>query len=272
MKKVFLLLAMTLCVMVYAVDGLYVGTDFEIGNFGADEISTEMGLRFFVGYEGVFMDEALTLDAEIGFNMEDFDNMSNGLDIEVEFGYYFTDSLGFHLNSYTDIYFGEEADEPESWLAPGLSYNLLGDFPMFFRVDVPMLLMADEMDALDTIKLDFTISFLKERELAYQTHDGFGAEIQLLNILSDKDDSGFLETLLLTPFYSAGDIYFEAEIGLPLYEKGMDIEGLTITPLMEMYIPALDGLSCYLKLPISNIAAEAGDTVIGLGFGFKFAF
>jgi len=67
-------------------------------------------------------------------------------------------------------------------------------------------------------------------------------------------------------------LYTEVEVGLPLYEDGFDLEGMAIKPKFEMDIPPVNGLSMYLDVPISNIGADVGDPVFGVGFGVNFNF
>ena len=89
---------------------------------------------------------------------------------------------------------------------------------------------------------------------------------------SDKDD--FVENIQITPFYSTNSIYAEVEVNIPLFEDGMDTEGLTVTPRIDMKMP-IDGFSLWLELPISQIGADkdlVGNPILGTFFGVSFNF
>ena len=276
MKKIFaLLLAMTMIVGVaFALEGLSVGAEYRIGNFDADPLGTAMDLRLDVNYEDYFMNDALEIEAEVGFLMNNFDDMTNDADIELEIRYNFTPAFQVLLNSWTLIPFDKDVDVT-SWLTPGLKYKHgFGFGDLYVQADVPMYL-AGAGDALDIIGLNFTISLFNERKFRGPVNDfplGFGGEIALYNILDDQFESDFLQNLTITPFFGAGLWYAEVEVGLPLVEDGFDHFGLTITPKFEIDLPPVDGLSLWLDLPVSNIGAEEGDVVIGLGFGVNFKF
>ena len=292
MKKIFaLLLAMTLiCGVAFALDGLAVGAEYRIWNFdpGDDiDLSTQMMMRLGVHYEGAFLDEALELEGELGFYMINFDDMTNDLDIEIEARYNLDLSpasrLTFILNSYTLIPF-EDDFEVESWMTLGAKYKQeFGFGDMYFQVDVPFNLFDGYdpgFDAFDFVDLNFTISLFNERKdwgKVVDFPDGFGAELVMYNELAVPDpfEADFLQHLNITPFYSMNFWYAELEIGLPLYEDGMDFEGMFIKPKFEMDIPPVDGLSFWLDLPIRGLAADSdifGDPVIGIGLGVNYNF
>ena len=82
MKKITTLLFATflLCGVAFALEGLSAGAEYRIHDFDADEVSEVMDLRVNVAYEGAFLEEALELEAEVGFGMQNFDDMRTGLE------------------------------------------------------------------------------------------------------------------------------------------------------------------------------------------------
>ena len=292
MNKIFLLLvAMTMIFGVaFALDGLSLGAGFRHKDFDADPAGTAMEMRFDALYEGVFMDEALELDATVGFNMVNFDDMENDIDIELELRYNMgisdVSKLTFILNSLTDIPFADDA-EYVSWLKPGVKLGQTFGFgDMFFQLDFPIFLMDGYdpgFDSFDFVNMDLTISLFKERKFRGPVSGygaGYGGEIKLSNELSnpyDNIDPNFPEALTITPFYSSDLWYAEVEVGMPLYEDGMDIEGMSITPKFEMDIAPVEGLSFWLDVPITNLGAkdfagDSADPIFGVGVGLNFKF
>ena len=290
MKKIFMLLfAMTMLYgMAFAIDGLSVGVEYGIFDFEAEEISSEMDLRFHVGYEGSYVDDALELEAEVGFVMQNFDDMANGLDFEVEARYFLNlgaaSKLGLILNSITHIPFDEEkylfVDEPyfgfvnkaQSWLRPGVKYGQEFNFGnLFLQVDVPFIVVDDLYDALDIVGLDFTLSILNERD----ERNGFGGEIKMINILKHEEDPDidFARQLNITPFWGSGNFYAEVEVTLPLMEDGFDALGLDIVPKFEMNLPAMTGLSLWVEGAFRMVGADWDDApIIGASLGATFKF
>ncbi|MCL2047083.1 MAG: hypothetical protein FWG88_11970 [Oscillospiraceae bacterium] len=261
MKKITTLLFATilLCSVAFALDGLTIGAEYRIHNFDADEISEVMDMRVNVSYEGAFLEDALELEAEVGFGMQNFDDMRTGMDIELEFRYNLNvapnSTFGIILNSLTHIPF-DDVDgyvtprgfetKPVSWLSPGFKFGQQFDFgKIIFQADVPFIFIHDVLDPFDVVNLDFTLSILNERKGRglYQRGNvsgfanGFGAELKMQNILKDSDDSDFAQRLEITPFFGHNFLYAEVEVGLPLYEDGLDLEGMTIKPKFEMDIP-----------------------------------
>ncbi|MCL2064752.1 MAG: hypothetical protein FWG98_10350 [Candidatus Cloacimonetes bacterium] len=295
MKKITTLLFATilLCGVAYALDGLTVGAEYRVRDFDADEVSEVMDVRLNVAYEGAFMEEALEIEAEVGFGMQNFDDMRNGLDVELQARYYFDVSaistMSFILNSKTSIPFDDEkgyhgiagfSNKPISWLKPGVHHGHELSFGKInIQIDVPLLLVHDTMDAFDIVGIDFILSLnerkgrgLYQRGNVSGFANGFGAEFKMESIITDPSDSDFAQRLEITPFFGHNLLYAEVEVGLPLYEDGFDLEGMTIKPKFEMDIPPVNGLSMYLDMPISNIGADVGDPVFGVGFGVNFNF
>ena len=297
-KIIALLVAMTMVFGVaFALEGLSAGVDFRILDFDAEEISEAMNLRIKAAYEGAFLNDALEIEAEVGFEMLNFDDMMNGIDIEVE-GRYFMDlaaatRLGFVLNSktymplddekgYIWVFDGVMENKLSSYLKPGLNFRQTFGFgDIYLQVDVPMLIVHDELDPMDEVGLDFTLSIMNERKTKNRGNvtefpKGFGAEIFLTNILSDpNEDEDFLQGMSITPFFGWNFLYAEVQVNVPLFEDGLDEIGMDIIPKLEMDIQAVNGLSLWLDIPIIGVAADKeafGDPIIGVGLGLNYRF
>ncbi|MCL2065423.1 MAG: hypothetical protein FWG98_13780 [Candidatus Cloacimonetes bacterium] len=332
MKKIFaLLLAMTLiCGMAYAIEGLSLGYEFRIRNIDRTEpelqipdpenpeeviiikgdppsIADQTTTRFFVAYEGAFVNENLEIEGEIGFGELETKYL---LDIELEGRFIWNinpaSNMTFSLNSKTDIPWDAKVNA-ESWLTTGIKWDKeFGFGNIFAKVAIPKLIAHDTFDAFDVVNLDLIFSAMNERKdkgTVSNFPDGFGGEIVAnLNIThpvseftigAEKVDGtyGMFRGLSITPFFSTSIFYIEVEVGVPLWtdedhvvggqlaeSKGMDVEGISIIPKFEMDIPQVNGLSLWLDVPITNlgvdekVATHGKDAIIGIGFGLSVNF
>ena len=289
-KKIFTLL-FAIAIM-YGVayansNGFTVGAGLILFDVNAEDVPEEMMFGFYGAYENTFMDEALELDVEAGLSMFDLNDPTNIVDIEIEATYNIelgvASRLSFIINSYTLLPFHEDL-EVTSYLTPGVKLRqTLGFGDLYFQVDVPFNLVnhyySDAYEAFDLVELDFTLSIFNERKKYYRGKvnefpNGFGGELKMQNALKNPDKKDFVEYLDITPFYSTNSIYAEVEVNIPLFEDGMDWEGLTVSPRIEMDMP-IKGLALWLELPISQIGADedlVGKPIFGTFFGVSFSF
>jgi hypothetical protein len=265
MKRVFVLL-LTLSLLTslaFALEGLTVGAGVLFDDLGADDI--EPSIQVQASWEGDITED-LFLFSELTFTQPTADDADGMLDIILELTYNLNDCFNLYLQNWTFIPFADGADV-YSWIVPGAMFTQsFGCGSLFYRLDLPLLVMSDG-DPFDTIGLDFTFSALRLRDKGWG--NGFGFQVALYCILSDSD---FLQTATITPYIETDLYYAELEIGIPLYEDGFKNSGLFITPEIEFNLPPVDGLSIWLNAPISNIGADDGDVVFGLGLGLKYYF
>ena len=290
-KKNFTLLfaiAMIYAMAFATVDGLTVGAGLAIYDFDAEDVSKDMMAGFYGAYETSFMDEAFEIDLEVGLSRFYLDDKTNIVDIEIEATYNIefdvASRLSFILNSYTLLPFHDDLDVT-SYLTPGVKLRqTLGFGDIYFKVDVPFNLVnadySNVHDTFDFVGLDFTFSIFNERKTNYRGNvhkfpNGFGGELKMCNVLNHPDDeTGFVDYLHITPFYTKDFIYVEAEVCIPLQKNGIDTEGLTVTPKIEMDAP-INGLGVWFEFPISQIGADkdlTGKTIFGTFFGVSYNF
>ena len=152
----------------------------------------------------------------------------------------------------------------QMWVIPGVRYTQdLGSMAVFGEVNLPLwLITPDGMDALEVIGLNLI--------LGASMDNGFGGEIEITNFISNAaDEAKFFQYVTLTPYYEAGPLYAELEVGIPTFEDGMKSAGLFLQP--EVRYMVMDNLQVYAGLPISGIASD-NDMILGLYLGAKFKF
>jgi hypothetical protein len=293
--KRFLLLVLALTMlagMAYAQEklGLTVGAGVGIPVLNTED-GQDMDMELIIPkviYENDLTDE-MGIYVELEVLMSTNDDVEDlGAKLEIEFNYNINEAMTFFLKSNTELPFGDASPVGEyndklegvlsEYLTPGFRYNLMGDMPMWFRLDVP-LYIAGGGDAMDYVDLDFTYNLnrLRDKEM---TPDTWGVELKANMHLSAPEETmeadNFLSLLTITPYYEMELLYGELEIVLPLYEDGMDTTGLTITPKVDINIPNVEGLALELALPITNLGADkdkGGDDMrIGLGLLVKYSF
>lgn len=264
MKRILiLLLAMSMLVSVaFAVDGLKAGAGINIPDFDADDLDPIIEIT--VSYENDLTDQ-ISLFSEIKFEIPTAEDVDPWMNLEIEGKYKLNPNFDIFLGYRGWIPFDDDYDAT-GWLVPGVRYNM--DI-MFFRLDLPMYLHGAG-DAFDILKMDFTYNFMRLRDKG--GCEGFGFEVALHCILDDPIESDFLQEMSITPYFENSLLYAEVEIRLPLMEDGFDLHGMTIIPEIEVNIPPVRGLSGWFNLPIRNIGADVGDTVIGMGLGVRYSF
>ena len=262
-----------ICGYAFADSEITVGFDVELPALKeADVVNSEI----FVSYDNSFMDNALKLFAKTSFIMKDFSDLQTGMGLEVEVAYnlHFANKnhLNFMLNSYTEIPFDRDASV-YSGLKPkvlfGHNTKVLGY--VYFQVDVPFTIYDEAVRAFDDVGLDLTLKLLRRRGKETGYPDGFGFKTKLQTKLNGSDD--FFYNLRFVPYFASGIFYGEVELNIPIFENGMETRGMSIIPKIDTDIPALDGLSLWLNMPIRRIGAGNGNnTIVGLGMGVSFTF
>ncbi|MCL2231338.1 MAG: hypothetical protein FWC01_09610 [Treponema sp.] len=258
--------------------GLYLGAELTIGDF--EYIDDTMLIRPYVGFEKSF--DAVDLYTELGVNIPVYEDAGIGIDFNLGAAYNLSigdaSTLTFGLGTWLFAPFDEEkgmATEygPYGTSFAGFSYSGLSlhlnisamftqtlDFgDLYFGIDVPFILVGDEIDPFDVAELNITAGI--------ETEIGLGAGLTLYNWIG-SGNGDFVQNLEIFVTYATGSLGCGVTFGIPLYEYGFDIEGLTITPEIEYEFDF--GLSLYLELPIYGLGTDT--TTIGLTFGAKFSF
>lgn len=277
MKRILMIfLAITLFTgMAFADDiGLTVGIGYIEPNTDADE---DERLNAELTYEGEF--GAIEVFGEIIYSHPLGDDEKGAdadgtMTIELEGAYNFNDNMKGILNLFVDMPLDSDIDET-IWLTPGFQYkHTFGFGDIYARIDMPLYL-GSELDAMDFVGLDLTFSYGRLRDKLFMPNT-WGIELALINWLTEpSDDDIFLEYLTFTPYYEHEWFYGEVEVVLPLYEDGMDFEGIHIIPYFDINILPVKGLSFWFNVPIEHIGADdtfVKDTVIGFGAGLRFSF
>jgi hypothetical protein len=114
-------------------------------------------------------------------------------------------------------------------------------------------------DAFEYANLYFTLGMNLESGI------GFGA--QLTCPIQPKFDLKYIDVLFS---YTAEAFELGLDVTIPIYENGLDAEGLGIGIDFDYNIN--ENLTVYLSLPIGGIAKKVGDPVIGLIAGLKYSF
>lgn len=289
MKKLSILLVVFMLVSVTAMaqlEGLYAGAEIVVDDLLADDIMF-VGVRPYVGYETVIMDEALELAAELGIPIAvplEADDMLIGIDLKLGGLYNISLSdaskLGFGLNAYvffpiddkkgmwTNVSpfgcFSTDIGEMQMWVEPVIKFTQAMDFGLLYGIlEIPIIVLY-EGDAADLIATKFTAGVELEMGLDVGlTHYGFAVNDSMGDYWHYLEVYGkykLLEDALLVG----------ATIGVPLYEDGIKFQGIAIT--LEAAYTLEMGLVIYGEIPISNVAADQGDIGVGLTVGAKFSF
>ena len=224
-------------------------------------------------YEGYVTDE-LEVFGELLFLMPTDSDVDGAIVIELEGRYDFNANMRGFLNLWVDLPMDSDL-ETNIWLTPGFQYKQEAGFgDIYYRADLPLYLSGD-FDAMDFVGLDFTFSFLRLRDKRFMP-DTYGLELGIKNWVAVPDEwwnDDFLQRLTITPYYEHEWFYGEVEIAMPLYDDGMDFEGLTITPLFDINILPVPGLALEVAFPLSNIGADNDeDTLVGFFIGVKYSF
>jgi hypothetical protein len=282
-RNLILVLGLIVCFSVaYAVEGLSAGFDFRITDFDAEEMSSVMGIQLDVLYEMELMDGALELDFGLALDMYNFDD-DDALDniyLNIEGRYFINEDMNFILGLDFNFPMAENA-EFDSELLLGFRMFQQWGTDMWFQFDLPINFLNgydNGRDPFDYVQFNLTWDVLNERKkrgpVANQ-NDGFGGQLKLNMLLNDGDNDidDFLRTLYLTPYWSAGAMYAELEIAIPMVEDGIKAQGIDLTPKFEMDLPFADGLSFDIRLPIRMVGNDLDiDPIIGLGIGVNYKF
>lgn len=269
MKKILmLLLAMSLfSFMTIAADGL--GLTVGVGYVEPDtDWDDDEYIKAEITYEAEFGD--IEVFGELIYNHPTDSDADGWMTIEGEGRYNFNGNMQGILNLFVEMPFDDD-DDVEMWLTPGFQYMHTFGFGNFYaRADIPLYLTG-ELDAMDFVGLDFTFSLMRLRDKRDMPNT-WGVELGLENWLTEPTEDIFLNYLTITPYYEHEWFYAELEVLMPLYEDGMDYEGMTITPEFDINIKPVDGLSLWINVPIQNIGADEGDAIIGFGVGVRYSF
>jgi hypothetical protein len=279
--------------------GMTAGVEFNIGALNVDGLdatdSPGTFVRPFFIWENSDLVEGLELEVEIGipFWTNGFGSSDMAIIMGSEIG--LSDELWLDLDLRLFAGFSlpvtpegtlRFSAEFENWfevvrdwdafhhgiVTPAIRYTHdLGDMSFFGQAAFPSLLFAagDDIDIspFDIVGFDFTVGMNMGLDAGL-----LGFELTLENIIRDElFDMDFVQHLSLLPNFTFADLplYVEAEIRIPLYEDGMDWEGLSIIP--EVRYNVMDNLQVFFNLPISGIASEF-DVILGLGVGVQFSF
>ena len=262
-----------ICGIALADSEIIVGFDVELPDFKEANV---VNSRLYASYDRSFMDDTLELFTEASLIMTDFSDLQTGMGLEVDVTYNLglanENYLHFMLNSYTEIPFDRNASVYSGLIPKVLFGHNTGAFGyVYFQVDVPITLHDEGVGAFDEVRLDLTFKLFRRRGKDSGYPDRFGFKTKLQTKLNGADY--FFYKLRFVPYFASGIFYGEVEINIPIFENGMNTTGMSIIPEIDIDIPALDGLSLWLNLPINHIGAGNGNnTSVGLGMGVSFTF
>ncbi|MCL2374094.1 MAG: hypothetical protein FWC65_02485 [Treponema sp.] len=284
--------------------GLTAGLEFGIVTLNHDDIDAmdTAWIRPMLIWENDDLVEGLDLYAEIGLPLwfndaadETWINMDLTLRGTYNLGITPEGTLSFTLESFTHFDFsGDDAVGLDGFVAPrgimfrhilsggedvntalgfGVRYtHALEGMSFFGQVALPFNLFGNgdyAADAFDFANLDFTVGMNMDLDFGLL---GFELELQNTLMYAGESADDFVQWLVLTPSVALADIplYAEVAVTIPLFENGMDLYGLTITP--EVRFMAMDNLQVYFNLPVRHVGADVPDVLIGMGLGVLFRF
>ncbi|MCL1826501.1 MAG: hypothetical protein FWG20_00480 [Candidatus Cloacimonetes bacterium] len=269
-KYIMLLLAMTfIFTLAIAQVGITAGVHYVEPNTDMDD---DESIKVKIEYDGAFMDDALEIWGNLIYNNPLDSDADGDMEIEVEATYNFNDNMAAILDLCITMPMDSDKDG-ETWLTPGFRYKFEPSFDFFVRLDLPLILAGDEdTEAMDFVGLNLTMNLNRLRDKRGMA-DTWGCELKLENWLTEPSEDIFLNYLKITPYFEHEWFYGEIEIAMPLFEDGMDLEGMTITPLIDFNILPVDGLAVEFALPVSNLGADNDDdAIIGFSLGVKYSF
>jgi hypothetical protein len=243
-----------------------------------------------LSYDGLMMDEALEISAELGVPFWIKPELWLGVDLDLKLTYdmgnlsiigenmlaipiikddghyYSSDNVYPHspLFSRGNHFFISEFFFPKSdvtkitdCLSPGIKYNLFFyTGTIYLQADLPIKVMPDAFDYVG-----FNFSF------GWKGENGFGIKVKEYNYI--KPDFEFLQRLDLTASYETDTFYGELDVGVPLWDYGMDNTGVTIIPKVEF--KSENGFKFYINLPVYRLGSD-DDIMFGLAVGIKKSF
>jgi len=309
MKRGLLVFALVMFIIgggAFAQDlGVTAGLEFGIGQLNHEDADAmdSAWIRPMFMYENTDLVEGLRIYAELGLPLWFSDHAEEfwmGMDLTLSGTFNLELSpegtLGLMLESASAFWFGgddavgpifrepaprgalfrhsnEVYDNFATGLGIGVRYtHNLGAMNVFGQVNTAFNLFADgdyTPDALDNLFLDFQLGMSMGLDAGVL---GFLVGLDMDLQLGGESPDDTLHTLWFMPSFTFADfpLYVQVEIVVPMYEDGMDIEGMTIIP--EFRFMAMDNLQLYFNLPMWNIGADDGDLALGLGLGVLFRF
>ncbi|MCL2721819.1 MAG: hypothetical protein FWD47_10845 [Treponema sp.] len=270
-KKGLLILALAALIAggAFAIDGLYAGAEVRVDDFMADEIIDNLIIRPYVGFEtslDMGLDAYAELSIPILFTKAGDTEIDFGLGIDLGATYYLELSRTSELALSLDVFI-------ENWFVDGSKIGVGMEFGALFTqfmdfgdlyigIDVPFNITNYWVkDPFDFVGLNITVG-------VDNIANAIGAGLTLYNDI--QPDVDFAQYVDIFGSYTAGPLFAQLTIGIPLYKDGFKIEGLTIIPYAEYSLDM--GLKIYGEIPIMGIAADLRDLGIGLLLGAKFSF
>jgi hypothetical protein len=151
--------------------------------------------------------------------------------------------------------FGGWYSEGKDTFTPKLKYDFyFNTGTLYLQTNLPINILPD---AFGFVNMHLC--------LGWKGGNGLGLEISEYNFLKPKAE--FFQRLNLRVSYETASFYGDLGIGIPTYERGIELNGITISPKVEFTFT--NKFKAYASLPIMRLGSDYYDTIFGLAIGVK---